>query len=205
MKKIFALGLSAAALTFISTGSAHAEAFNGSHVGISVGMDNLELNAKDVIYDGDTFDGLSGNGAAFGVYTGYDFAVGDGVFVGLESFLDLSNAEMKYDDGDGYKLSIKTKNAFGITGRFGAKLNDSTGAYARIGWAKARFKGTDGEDTASYNERGILYGIGLETALGQTASLRAEYMIANYGSVGATDGQLKAKNGQFRLGFGFNF
>ncbi|MFM7029319.1 MAG: outer membrane protein [Chakrabartia sp.] len=204
MNKALIVGLST--MAFIAgTSAAQAEAFNGGHVGVSINMDNYEVKAQDLFYDGTRFDGLSGNGVGFGAYAGYDVGMGDGAFAGIEAFGDFGSAKAMASDGEGGEASVKAKNGFGVTARLGGKISEATGAYVRAGWTQIHVKGVLGDYSESYNESGLLYGVGLETALGKSASLRAEYLISDFGTVGEADSGLKAKNGQFRLGLGFNF
>ncbi len=172
-KFVLALAASAAFAT-----PAMAEPFSGPYVGAEVGLDNYEGQGDDLIADGDSFDGISGNGVVGGVFAGYDFAIGGG-FVGIEGKASLSDAEASYDDGVD-SLSIRAKESFGATVRGGFMVNDNTGLYARVGWVNTKFKVAIDDVSASDNDDGLVLGAGLETRVGGNASLRLEYVRSDY-------------------------
>ena len=204
MMQTMSLRLAAvAALAVIGTTTAQAEAFNGAYAGLSVGLDNYEVKGSDVFAIGDAYDGLSGNGASVGAYLGYDLPIGSGAFVGAEAFVDTSGAKLRYDDtADAF--SLKARESYGISTRIGAKVNDSTGLYARLGWQQTRFKGELNGFADSTTEDGWRYGAGIETSLGSNVALRLEYSIVDYGSAG-TAGVLDVKNGQLKTGVSLRF
>jgi outer membrane immunogenic protein len=127
-KFVLALALSAAFAT-----PAMAEPFSGPYVGAELGLDNYQGQAEDLLVAGDEIDGLSGNGVVGGVFAGYDVAMGN-AFFGIEGKASLSDAEASYADGTD-SLSIRAKESFGASVRGGVMVNDSTGLYARVGWA----------------------------------------------------------------------
>jgi outer membrane autotransporter barrel domain len=172
-KFVLALAASAAFAT-----PAMAEPFSGPYVGIEAGLDNYEGSAEDLFTAGDEFDGISGNGVVGGVFAGYDIAAGN-AFFGIEGKASLSDAEASYDDSVD-TLGIRAKETFGLSARAGAMVNDSTGLYARIGWANTRFKVNLNGVTDSDDDDGLVLGAGLQTRLGANASLRVEYVRTDY-------------------------
>lgn len=172
-KFVFALALSAAFAT-----PAMAEPFSGPYVGAEIGLDNYEGQADDLFATGDSYDGISGNGVVGGVFAGYDFAAGN-AFFGIEAKASLSDAEASYDDTFD-TLSLRAKESFGASARAGLMVNDSTGLYARLGWANTKFKvDVDGFDESGSDDALVL-GAGLQTRLGSNASLRVEYVRSDY-------------------------
>lgn len=192
--------LAAVSAALLVTSPALAEPFNGFYVGAGLGYDNFEMKADDFFTPGDSFDGVSGNGIAGSVFAGYDFAFGGAAFGGIEVGAELSGAKASYDDTID-ALSVKAKESWLASARLGAKVNDSTGLYAKAGWINTKFKGTLNGFSDSDREDAIFYGAGLETGLGSNSSLRVEYMIRDYGSVGGID----VKNGQVQTGVSFRF
>ena len=168
-KFVLALAASAAFAT-----PAMAEPFSGPYLGAEFGLDNYEGQVEDLITAGDEVDGLSGNGVVGGVFAGYDFAVGN-AFFGIEGKASLSDAEALYSDGTD-SLSIRAKESFGASVRGGRMVNDSTGLYARVGWANTKFKVNLSGTTESDSDDGLVLGAGLETRVGAAASLRVEYV-----------------------------
>lgn len=172
-KFVLALAASAAFAT-----PAMAEPFSGPYVGAEVGLDNYEGQAEDVLAAGDEIDGLSGNGVVGSVFAGYDFAMGN-AFFGIEGKASLSDAEATYSDGTD-SFSIRAKESFGASVRGGVMVNDSTGLYARVGWANTKFKVAVNGVSDSDSDDGLVLGAGLETRLGTAASLRVEYARSDY-------------------------
>ena len=203
MNKVLSCLLPAAAIALLSATAAAAAPFNGPYVGAALGMDNYEIQANDFFYEGTNFDGLSANGAVLSLYTGYDYAFGTKGFVGIEAALDLSGAELSVSDSD-YAAKLKAKESYSLAGRLGGMINESTGLYGRLGWVNTKFKETADDYADSGNESGWLYGVGIETALKTSTTLRAEYNIVDYGDVGP-DNVLTAKNSQFKVGVSYRF
>jgi outer membrane immunogenic protein len=172
-KFVLALALSAAFAT-----PAVAEPFSGPYIGAEVGLDNYEGQADDLFATGDAFDGISANGIVGGVFAGYDYAAGN-AFFGIEAKASLSDAEASYDDTVD-ALDIRAKESFGASVRGGVMVNDSTGLYARAGWANTKFKVNINGTTASDSDDGLVLGAGLETRVGSAASLRVEYVRSDY-------------------------
>jgi outer membrane immunogenic protein len=157
-----------------------------------------------------SFDGLSGNGIAGGFYAGYHLGFGGG-FLAVEGFAGTSDASIDFSVSDGIDtvtLATKAKESYGLAARVGAKVAKGTAIYARGGWINTKFKTTvsDGVDTfsGSDTEDGFQYGAGLESMVGSKLSLRAEYVINDYGSAGLGEG-ISVDNGSFRAGLTYRF
>jgi outer membrane immunogenic protein len=216
MKKY--LLVAAAAVLFPISAHAQDVPFQGLYFGAEAGIDSYELSADvdlgdfDSDFDGVTaeFDGLSGNGIAGGVYAGYQVPMG-GSFVAVEAFGRLSDAGMKASFSDGTDtgfLKAEAKESYGAAARFGVELGARSAIYARVGWINTKFRVTasDGTDTVSESETedGVQYGGGLETAIGPRTSIRAEYVVSDYGQAGLGDG-VSLENGAFSAGITFRY
>lgn len=192
--------------------------WSGLYFGVEAGVDNYELSAEGDLGDVDpalagidaSFDGLSGNGIAGSLYAGYQMNYGGG-FIALEGFAGLSDASMGIsatDSVDTVSLTAEAKESYGVAGRLGAKVSRSSAVYVRGGWINTKFKTTlnDGIDTYSVSETedGFQYGAGMETMVGRKMSLRAEYVISDYGSAGLGQG-ISLDNGSFRAGLSVRY
>ncbi|QKG71952.1 outer membrane protein [Erythrobacter mangrovi] len=214
MKKM----LLGAALAVACPSVAHAQdgsegAWSGFYFGAEAGVDNYELSADTDIADTGfdaSFDGISGDGVAGGVFAGYHMGFTGG-FLAVEGFAGLSDASMGASISDGvdtFSLTAKAKESYGIAARLGAKVSRSTAVYVRGGWINTKFKVTlsDGVDTLSESETedGFQYGAGMETMVGANIALRAEYVISDYSGAGLGDG-VSLDNGSFRAGISLRY
>ncbi|MEW4468688.1 porin family protein [Parasphingorhabdus sp. JC815] len=189
--------LSLAALgTMTAATPALAQTFSGPYVGVQLGLDNYEGQDTDLFVTGDEYDGISGNGAVGGVYAGYDIPLGDTMFAGVEVNASLSGAKATHDNTVD-SLTVRAKETYGASARLGAMLNDSTGLYAKAGWANTRFKYNFNGFKDSSHENALVLGGGLETRVGANASIRLEYNYADYDDV--------IKNNQIKAGVAFRF
>jgi len=208
--------------TAACTTAAHAEPFSGFYVGAQVTRDAYEVKAEDVDLGGTfvNFDGLSGNGVGGGVYVGYDYLVTPDIFIGAEASASLSSASASAslsDGTDSFGAKVKARESFGLSGRLGYKLTDSTGLYARLGWQSTRFKTRvyDTTETPSTlfsdkrTEDAFVYGAGLETSVGDSTSIRVEYVIEDYGSAGLKSdlgvSGIRVDNNKLSLGVSYRF
>ena len=194
MKFQVALFAAAATAAVVAT-PALAAPFAGPYVGVELGLDNYEVQAEDIFAPGDEFDGLSGNGIVGGVFAGYDVAVGN-AFIGLEAKASLSDASATYDDTVD-SLTVRAKETFGATARAGVMLNESTGVFARAGWANTKFKVNLNGAADSDNDDALVLGAGLQSRVGSAASVRVEYVRTDYSDF--------VKNNAVLAGVAFHF
>lgn len=155
MKIYFA---AAAAALFVAAPAQAAE-FAGPYIGLGLNLDNVQTSGD--------LEGFGVNGVGTSVFAGYDVPVSPGVFVGAEANIDLYTADI---------ADLKADWGWGVSGRLGANVNDSTAIFGRVGYARARVKAA-GE--SAWGD-GVRYGAGIETALSETLSLRAEITQFNY-------------------------
>lgn len=214
MRKLIALALATGAFST----PALAETFSGPYIGAEIGRDAYEVKAEDLAISSVDFsaDGLSGNGLMGGAYIGYDYALSGSIFAGVEAFINTSGAKISASATDGVdtvSASVKARESYGLAARLGTMINDSTGIYARLGWARTKFKASydDGVDVLSDSRTrsAFQYGAGVETRVGSNASIRVEYTMQDYGSAGldADFGVtgIKVNSDQVRLGVGYRF
>src|SRR5690606_7178637 len=106
------------------------------------------------------------------------------------------DARVSYDDTVD-ALSIRAKETFGATARAGVMLNDSTGVYARAGWANTKFKANLNGVSDSDNDDALVLGAGLQSRVGTAASVRVEYVRTDYDDF--------VKNNAVLAGLAFHF
>lgn len=193
----------ASLLAMTISAPALAEPFSGTFVGAEVGYDNFEVKGTNIAGSGLSVDGLSGNGVVGGVFTGFDFPINDTFFVGAEASLNLSGGKISASFGSD-TIVVKAHESYIFSGRLGAKVNASTGIYARLGWAHTRFKATAPGYAESSTEDGFQYGGGVETYVSDNVSIRAEYTAIDYKSAGLGNG-IKVGNNQARAGIAYRF
>ena len=156
MKTYFVAAVAALAVA----APASATEFAGPYIGAGVNLDNIQGSGSA--------EGIGFNGVGGTVFAGYDLPVSPIAFVGVEANADLYSADI----GN----SLEADWGWGISGRLGAKINDATALYARVGYAQARLEALgDGEWF-----EGVRYGAGIETAVSAQLSLRAELTQINY-------------------------
>lgn len=208
--------LSVALFAIIATTSAaHAEVFSGPYVGAQISRDAYEIKTEGTDLGGATldFDGLSANGIGGGIYVGYDYALSNSVFFGVEANANISSASLSADLGGFADAKVRARESFGLSARVGAMVSDSTALYARGGWQSTKFKSriSDGVDTfrTSTTQDALVYGAGLETRVNPQTSLRVEYVIEDFGSAGlnndfGTNG-IRVDNNKLSLGVSYRF
>jgi outer membrane immunogenic protein len=140
---------------------------SGPYVGLGITHDNLAT--------GGDIEGLGFNGIGGTVFAGFNVPLSEKAFAGLELNFDLLTAKVG-DDTD----AVKADNAFGVSARLGANLNDNSSLYFRGGWQRGK-AGTL-ESGASYSDtrNGLRLGAGIETSLSSSMRLRFEYNRTHY-------------------------
>lgn len=198
--------------------SAHAETFSGPYVGAQISRDSYEIKAEgtDLGFAALDLDGLSANGIGGGLYVGYDYALSNTVFFGVEANANYSGASLSAEltDGtDSINGKVRARESFGLSGRLGAMLSDSTAVYAKGGWQSTKFKlnAFDGVDSykAKDTQDALVYGAGLETRISAQTSIRVEYLIEDYGSAGLNSGLdtngIRVDNNKLSLGISMRY
>jgi outer membrane immunogenic protein len=153
---------------------AHAEVFNGLHIGAEAGVDKdaVSVNGSGVHVNGKSSFG-------YGLIVGLDFKVLPRVVVGAEGDVSLNSNDFNFSNGvtvfDG-----KAKRTFGVTGRAGFLLTDRVLVYGRAGYENAAFRFSDSLSTSKQNFDGFKYGGGIELGLLANLGIRLEYTHTNY-------------------------
>lgn len=170
---------------------------SGPYFGVGVTHDNVAT--------GGDLEGAGINGIGGTVFAGYDLALSANTFFGVEANFDLASAKAGSADD-----RLEIDHAFGATARLGYNLNDNTALYGRIGYQRGR--GTEIVDAEGFSTSldGLRLGAGLETAVTDRISLRAEYNHTHYSFSDELEADLapaKAglNNNQFSIAVSYGF
>ncbi|URD60981.1 porin family protein [Sphingomonas sp. KRR8] len=150
--------------------AAAAEAPHGARIEAVVGVDHVRLDLRDFGL-GHVTDG----GLLYGVGAGFDFPVGDAVSVGAD--VEASDSTLKFGDSGVY---VKSGRDLYAGGRFSFAIGEGSNVYVKAGYTNARFKATDGTDSASGNGDGFRAGIGAQAKLMGKTYAGLEYRYSNY-------------------------
>jgi opacity protein-like surface antigen len=220
MSKIVTLLATTAVAATIAT-SAVADSKNmtgvyvGGNIGYGAGTDHTKFinNAARVDIKRDT--GM--NGVVGGVHLGLQKDFGQFV-AGLEGSASLSNTKGSFSSGIA-RTTFKRKNALGVAGRLGVKLNCWL-VYAKLGYENAKFASHLNNfnvvpSSAGKNKRlnAFVPGIGFETMLNNNVLIGGEWTYSLYDGknfnntlrgVNVSD-KHKPRIGDFKLRLGYKF
>lgn len=210
--------------------------YDGLYVGGQVGFDFAFIKSNfagvaDTI--GDFFvDNHSKAVTGFigGGFVGYGRTFDNLLYLGVEFFGNGANATetdnsavIAGDTGDilGFTESVSVKGNYGISFLPGIKLNDSTLAYARLGYHWGRVSVDESvifSDTPtglprtvipfnySSTRGGFNYGLGIETAIVRNFSVRGEVNHTDYRSFNTNIGtNIKVLDNQAMVGLIYHF
>ncbi|PJF08710.1 porin family protein [Pseudorhodobacter sp. MZDSW-24AT] len=170
---------------------------------------NLSFGDGEVTAEG--FDGALAepDGASAAIRGGYDWQFGQFVLgLGAEYNVGKYKSGLNGDLG-GLDIGVEMKNTATVFGRVGYAVNDQFLAYGLLGHTRTKGNvfATDGESffTEGRTLKGTTFGLGGEYRFTPRVSGYAEYNHTDFGSVPDTDGELKAKLGQIKLGANFRF
>lgn len=154
--------------------------------------------------------GESDEGIAYGIAAGYDFPIGEKMFIGIEGSVDDSSTKECVSYlftppppmiGGTIKECLKTGRDLAAVVRLGTNLGESSQLYVLGGYTNARIKLTydDGASSDSYGENGdgFRLGAGFKHNFGQNFFGKLEYRYSNY------EGDFSRHNGLVALGVNF--
>jgi outer membrane immunogenic protein len=188
--------IAAAAVAAVASAPAFA-ANSGPYIGVGVTHDNVA--------GGGDMEGLGINGVGGTVFAGYDMPLSENTFVGVEANFDLATAKYELVD-----YALEADNVFGATVRLGANLNDSVALYARGGYQRGRMSTTIDTEKFSESRDGLRLGAGIEAAVSEQVSVRAEYNRTHFYPTAedkalAESDNVGINNNQFSLAVVFGF
>ncbi|MEX1147315.1 MAG: outer membrane beta-barrel protein [Sphingomonadales bacterium] len=176
--KLFVTTVLAAGL--MTAGLAQAQGLGGLYFGGQIGHDSYTTKVDTAEVNGK----LGGSGIEGGIFAGYNLMM-DGLLVGAEAQFGLSDASVN-GSMPGFDYRTSARESWGLSGRVGTMITNSTLIYAHTGWTKTRFKSEatfgDGIETVSdkYRLDGWRLGGGLEVMVTEQVSARAEYSHIRY-------------------------
>lgn len=181
MKRIVS-SVAALALTVGLASAASAEPFNGPYVGVQAGWNQDKLGTPSTPLGNVAID-RSQDSLSGGVFAGYDYKVSPRFVIGAEAGVQFGNDDSVARDTGAALVTVDPKRSFDLTARAGYLVTDNTLLYARGGYTNARVR-TSVEDaagirSASANRDGWLVGGGLEHAISDNVSARAEYRYSD--------------------------
>ena len=186
--KRFVSSVAAVALAAGFATTASAAPFDGPYVGVQGGWSQDDLGTPSTPL-GDLDVDRKKDSVSGGAFLGYDHRVGDRVVLGAEAGVQVGADDEVVRNAGGSRITVDPKHSFDVTARAGYLVGDNTLLYARGGYtnAKVRTSVSDaaGFRSASENRDGWLVGGGLEHALSENVSARAEYRYSDFGDGGS--------------------
>ncbi len=190
----------------------------GPYFGIAAGYDSYKIH-QNTSFVGTTSSSfnptINATGFIPAILAGYGYAFNNALYLGLEIFLNYSNAYQSTNylisdttDHINYNSKFFVSTGYGINLLPGIRFTDSALAFLRLGYQMARLRGqenlnADGviqpSNTSSWSG-GFSYGLGFEEAMMGNFSLRGEYVHTDYRAFTATSGTLYSpSNNEFLL------
>lgn len=202
MKKILTSATIVAAFAAIAA-PAHAETYNGPYVGVTAGWERNEI--ADSIVGRQPVDAEASRDAlVLGGYAGYNYKATDRIVIGAEAGFTATVDDRARALSAGQALTIDPRYSFDLSARAGYLVTEKALVYLRGGYANTRVRTTletaNGPVRNSDNLDGWQLGGGLEYAITDRISARAEYRYSDFGNQG---GQYDRH--QTLLGVSYNF
>jgi len=202
MKRIVT-SVAALALTVGLASAASAEPFNGPFIGAQAGWSQDDLGTPSTPL-GDRAVDRSRDSVSGGVFVGYDYKVSPRVVLGAEAGVQFGADDSIVRDTGATRLTVDPKRSLDLTARAGYLVTDNTLLYARGGYTNARVKtsveNAAGIRSASADRDGWLVGGGVEHALSDNVSARAEY---RYSDLSEGDGKFDRHQALFGIAYRF--
>lgn len=155
-------------------------------------------------WDRPVSDGVKSNGLMYGIGAGYDLAIGDKLFAGIEANADFSTARECATGvvAAGDKLCVRAGRDLSLLARAGVEVAPGSRLYALAGWTNARVRGdykpaTGALVSSAQTLDGWRIGAGFQQDLGSGVYAKLEYRYSDY-----ADGDNRH---QLVAGFGIRF
>lgn len=201
------LGCLVASPAFAQDGEARPKTFQGTHVEVLIGYDNVSSG----------IDGAnkSVDGFQYGGGIGHDFQF-NRIVLGLGSEYAGTTTEVR-DRSTTRTNYLRPGGDFYIGGRLGYVVAPATMIYTKVGYASTKLKfQSDDSVNPTYENRpkvsGYRLGVGVERKLSRHTFVKAEYRYTNYDNVRLTDPYetsrdvgINVDRSQFVVGAGFRF
>lgn len=196
------ISIAAIAMLGAAAAPAHADTFDGPYVGVTAGWERSEIADR---IDAQPIAGEASRDAlVLGGYAGYNLKATDRIVIGAEVGFSAAVDDQNRAASAGKSLTIDPRYSFDLSARAGYLVTDKALVYVRGGYANTRVRttldGLTGPVTASDNLDGWQVGGGLEYAISDRISARAEY---RYSDLGSNGGQYDRH--QTLVGVSYNF
>ena len=201
MKNTFLpLAVLGASLAFAAP--AQADTFDGPYVGVTAGWDRGEV---DTSINSQAIDAEASRDAlVLGGYAGYNYKLSEKVVIGAEAGFTATVDDRIRTASAGNGLTIDPRYSFDLTARAGYLVTDKALVYVRGGYANNRVRTSLNTGTGilrdSENLDGWLVGGGVEYAITDRISARAEYRYSDFGNNGGD-----YERHQTLVGISYNF
>lgn len=166
--------------------SAQAETYSGPYVGVTAGWERGEI--ADRIETQPINGEASRDALVLGGYVGYNHKVTDRIVIGAEAGFSATVDDRVSATSAGQALTIDPRYSFDLSARAGYLVTDKALVYVRGGYANNRVRTTlaaaTGTVSASDNLDGWQVGGGVEYAITDRISARAEYRYSDFGTNG---------------------
>ena len=196
------ISIAALAMLGAAAAPAHADTFDGPYVGVTAGWERSEI--ADRIDTQPITGDASRDALVLGGYAGYNLKATDRIVIGAEAGFSAAVDDQNRAASAGKSLTIDPRYSFDLSARAGYLVTDKALVYVRGGYANTRLRttldGLTGPVTASDNLDGWQVGGGLEYAISDRISARAEY---RYSDLGSNGGQYDRH--QTLVGVSYNF
>ena len=148
---------------------------------LSQGRAELRIGLDDISVD-DSEATISGSGVSYGAEVGYDFQVGEKIFLGPYASFDLSNFEKATDENDPENDFITFKHGLSIGARAGADVGVAR-IFAKAGYSSGTLRVVN-DDSGVFDEKfgfdGFQVGGGIEVDLNERLFIKAEVDYSMY-------------------------
>ncbi len=196
------ISIAAIAMLGAAAAPAHADTFDGPYVGVTAGWERSEIADR---IDAQPITGEASRDAlVLGGYAGYNLKATDRIVIGAEAGFSAAVDDQNRAASAGKSLTLDPRYSFDLSARAGYLVTDKALVYVRGGYANTRVRttldGLTGPVTASDNLDGWQAGGGLEYAISDRITARAEY---RYSDLGSNGGQYDRH--QTLVGVSYNF
>lgn len=197
------ISIAAIAALGAAAAPAQADTFEGPYVGVTAGWERSEIADR---IDARPITGEASRDAlVLGGYAGYNLKATDRIVIGAEAGFSAAVDDQARVTSGGRPLTIDPRYSFDLSARAGYLVTDKALVYVRGGYANSRVRTTFAPATGSPivtsdNLDGWQIGGGVEYAISDKISARAEY---RYSDLGSNGGQFDRH--QTLVGVSYNF
>jgi outer membrane immunogenic protein len=197
------ISIAAIAVLGAAAAPAYADTFDGPYVGVTAGWERSEIANR---IDTQPITGEASRDAfVLGGYAGYNLKATDRIVIGAEAGFSASVDDEARANSAGRPLAIDPRYSFDLSARAGYLVTEKALVYVRGGYANARVRTTlvpvtGAPVVSSDNLDGWQVGGGIEYAISDHISARAEY---RYSDLGSNGGQYDRH--QTLVGVSYNF